>query len=110
MRRDLDTHPGKIYQGLQHLIRLRKSTPLLGGESPIFIETDNPHVSGYIPQPGDRMKLFPNIVNDDLQQIIKNIPRLYSFDVAFKDLVTGKIFSLDQDLTLAPFQCLWLNN
>jgi len=108
-RKELKSLPGKIYQGLQRLIQLRKSNPEIGGEIPNFIESGNPHVFGYIRQQEEQMILILNNFSDHPQKVSKNILRLYGLNAPFKDLVGEKVYTQEQDLTMAPFQFLWVS-
>lgn len=47
LRHQPDTPNGQVYAGLQRLIALRKSTPLLGDAHTHIIETGNPHIFGF---------------------------------------------------------------
>ncbi len=107
-RKDEETIPGKIYQGLQHLIQLRKTTPALGGESPDFIRTGNPHVFGFIRRSADEHVLFLSNFSDNPQAIAGNTLRIYGLGYEFEDLVSGKTFGVEEDLLLNPCQFVWL--
>jgi glycosidase len=107
-RDEEDTIPGRIYQGLRHLIELRKDTPAVGGEFPEFIRTGNPHVFGYIRRHEDEHILFLSNFSDTPQAIAGNTLRIYGLGYEFKDLVSGVTFSVEDDLLLKPCQFLWL--
>jgi amylosucrase len=107
-RDEEDTIPGRIYQGLRHLIELRKNTPAVGGEFPEFIRTGNPHVFGYIRRHKDEHLLFLSNFSDTPQAIAGNTLRIYGLGYEFKDLVSGVSFSVEDDLLLKPCQFVWL--
>ena len=44
----IDSIEGRIYQGLQRLIRLRKQTAAFSGGQLQVMNTGNPHVLGYV--------------------------------------------------------------
>ncbi len=48
LRKDILSVPGRIYQGFRDLIQLRKNTPALSEALPEFIQTENPHIFGYL--------------------------------------------------------------
>ena len=100
--------PGQIYQGLQHLIRLRKKTKAVGGNSPEFVRTGNSHVFGYIQRKGEDQILFLNNFSEGPQTIAGNTIRLYGLGYQFKDAVSGETFNVEGDLVLAPYQYVWL--
>ena len=110
LRNDPVSIPGRIFSGLQNLIRLRKSTPLLSGNDSIFIDSGNPHVFGYLRQGNYQQVLILNNISDFPQQISKAILQRYGIGWQYQDLISGESFSDDADLTLAPFQYRWLRN
>ena len=100
--------PGKIYQGIQKLVRLRKTHPILSGEAPEFIYIGNPHVFGYIRKKDDQQVLFIHNFSDDPQIVsIKKHP-VFDQDGIVKDIISGEMISLGEDLELNPFQFMWL--
>jgi glycosidase len=107
-RTDADSIPGKIYQGLKTLIELRKSTEAISGQSPEFIDTDNPHVFGYLRRKGKDHILFLNNFSDNEQTVSGNILRLFGLGYEFKDLISGQMVAVKDDLLLQPCQYLWL--
>ncbi|MFN2305016.1 MAG: alpha-glucosidase C-terminal domain-containing protein, partial [Anaerolineales bacterium] len=107
-RQDAQTIPGQIFQGLQHLIRLRKNTKAIGGSSPEFVRSGNPHVFGYIRRKEEDHILFLNNFSDHPQPVAGNTLRLYGLGYQFIDLITGQNYSLESDLVLAPYQYVWL--
>jgi amylosucrase len=107
-REDEETVPGKIFQGLKHLIQLRKSTPAIANGQPEFIGTGNPHVFGFIRSGADKEILFLNNFSDQDQTVSKNVMRLRGLTYPLMDLVTGVIYEDEEDLILAPSQYLWL--
>jgi amylosucrase len=107
-RNDPETVPGRIYQGLRHLIELRKATPLLAGDHPEFIQTGNPHVFGYIRRDGSEAMLFLNNFSEAPQRIGAPILQLAGLGERLVDRVSGARVPLDEDLELAPFQYVWL--
>jgi len=108
MREDADSVSGEIYQGLQKVIRLRKSTPAISGERPEFVQIGNPHVFGYIRRRGDEQVLILNNFSEQEQNIPGDMLRLYGLGDQLEDLVSGEILSVETDLLLAPFQFVWL--
>jgi glycosidase len=106
---DKGTVPGQIFLGLQRLIQLRKATQAIGGNPPDFINSGNPHVFGYIRRKGSQQVLVLNNFSDNEQVIPGNILRLSGLGYRFKDLISGKVVDVKQDLTLEPFQFVWLD-
>jgi glycosidase len=107
-RKDAQSIPGQIFQGLHHLIRLRKNTKAIGGSLPEFIRTGNSHVFGYIRRKDDDQILFLNNFSESPQRVAGNTLRLYGLGYQFEDVVAGETFSVEEDLELAPYQYVWL--
>ena len=108
LRKDPESIPGRIYHGLLQIIQLRKNSPVLSGEPPVFIHTENPHIFGYKRQQrASQLWVLNNF--SDFPQVITHISlRFFGLKAHFKDLVTGDSFDNKEDLTLAPFQFVWL--
>ena len=107
-RKNPGTIPGRIFQGLCRLIQIRKSSPAISGEDPLFIQTGNPHVFGYIRKNKDQYLLILNNFSDFPQSIDHNRLNLFGMDFPLKDLVSGMTCVAGVDLELAPFQSMWL--
>jgi len=107
-RNDPSTIPGRIFQGLRHLIQLRKSSPQIGGEGPVFIDTGNPHVFGYLRGQDDDLMLILNNFSETLQTIPHDKLGLCKFGSQVQDLVGSTTLGDNADLSLAPFQYVWL--
>jgi amylosucrase len=104
-----DSVEGRIFQGLQRLIELRKNCLAFGGNQLEVINTDNDHVLGYVRvAENDRLLVFANF--SEQQQIVSaNQLRLYGLSYEFKNLFDGEIFSL-QDLVLEPYEFACLSS
>ncbi|MBN1146788.1 MAG: hypothetical protein JXA78_06005 [Anaerolineales bacterium] len=102
-REDSDSVQGRIFQGLQRLIQLRKSTPALAGGELQAINTGNPHVLGYARAAGGgRVLIFANF-SEGAQIVAANTLRLYGRSYCFDDLLRGEKVDL-QDLRLEAFE------
>jgi amylosucrase len=107
-REDTETVPGKIFQGIKHLVQLRKSTPDICCGIPEFISTGNPHVFGYLRAGNGSDILFLNNFSDQAQSVSKNVMRLRGLAFPLVDLVSQVVYENEADLVLAPCQYLWL--
>ena len=108
LRKDPESIPGRVFLGLQRLIQLRKNTAEIGGEAPVFIETGNPHVFGFVRTKGENQVWVLSNFSDDPQIITSKSLRFIGLQKVFEDLVGQKTYRNNKDLTLAPFQYLWL--
>jgi amylosucrase len=101
-RGEIDTIEGRIFQGLQHLIHLRKETPAFAGGQLQVMDTGNSHVLGYVRTCRQRSVLvFANFTEAE-QLVHANMLRLYGLSYQFTDLINGDSYPL-KDLVLPPF-------
>ncbi|MGJ3239102.1 MAG: amylosucrase [Anaerolineae bacterium] len=104
-RDDPDSIPGHLYQGLRELIDIRKRTPALGAGFSTFFDTHNQHVLGYI-----RSHAVLVLANfSEHEQVVKrDIVRTYATHAnSVFDLRTQETVTLDETITLAPYQFVW---
>jgi amylosucrase len=112
-RHDPATVEGRIYAGLQRLIRVRKATPAFGGVEMQVIETGSEHVFGFVRARAvdgreERVVVLANVSEHDLR-LDANILRLYGLGYRFRELISGREMALDEGvLLLEPYQVLWL--
>ena len=102
-RTDLSTSAGQIYQGLRHLIELRKNTDALSGAHLTIFDCKNPHVLGYLRN--DAVLILANFSEAD-QTVLAHV--LSAMPAQARDLISGEHYALDADLCLKPYQVLWL--
>ena len=102
-RTDLSTSAGQIYQGLRHLIELRKNTDALSGARLTIFDCKNPHVLGYLRN--DAVLVLANFSEAD-QTVLAHV--LSAMPTQARDLISGEHYALDADLCLKPYQVLWL--
>ena len=108
-RKQGDSVEGRIFQGLQRLIELRKNCLAFGGTELEVINTDNDHILGYLRvAENDRLLVFANF-SEQQQVVSANQLRLYGLSYEFKNLFNGEIFSL-QDLVLEPYEFACLSS
>jgi amylosucrase len=109
-RADPESVEGRIYQGLRHLIAIRKAHRVFGGDSgqTEIIATGNPHVFGYVRQRGGaRVLAFANFSEQE-QRIPPNEVRLQGLSYQFIDLIDAGPITLETDLVLGPYRFVWL--
>ena len=106
-RNDPTSIEGQIFQGMQKLIRLRKSQAAFTGGEMQVIRTDSVHILGYLrSQDADRIMVFANF-SENAQIVPANLLRLYGLSYQYTDLLTQQPFAM-QDIVLDPFQFLCL--
>ncbi len=108
-RSDPDSVEGRIYQGLQRLIQLRKSEKVFSGNELQIIQADNPHIFAYVrTNESDRVLVFANFSEAE-QTIPANLLRLYGLSYSFQDLLQGEQHAMDT-LTLKPYEFICLRS
>lgn len=105
-RQDPASQAGQLHAGLRHLIGLRRHLPLLaGGELSVFW-THNPAVLGYRRGSVEDGLLLLGNFSEQPQRVAAHV--LSGLPAQARDLVSACGIALDQDLTLQPYQQLWL--
>ena len=106
-RSDPASIEGRIFQGLQRFIRLRRSEPAFSGSEMQVIQTGNEHVFGYVRIHGsERVLVFANFSEAE-QTLPANLLRLYGLGYAFSDLLAGGPHPTEA-ITLEPYQLICL--
>lgn len=106
-RNDAATLEGRVYQGLQRLIRLRKNCAALAGGQLQSIETGSARVLGYLRvHEGEQALILANF-SEQPQIVSANQLRLYGLSYHFTDRVNGaEIPYGDLHLNAYDFYCL----
>ena len=107
-RENPKTVSGRIFQGLQKIIQLRQSLPILNDGDPEFIPTGNPHVFGYLRHENANHALFLCNFSEREQTIPAQILALSGISPDVIDVISQSTVSLSADLTLEPYQFIWL--
>ena len=98
----------EVYGGLQRLIAVRKETEAFAGGEMSVVDADNPHVFGYVRQ-NDRGRILALAnFSEREQRVAANTVRNHGLSYSFRDLVSGDIIALGEDLTLGSYQFVWL--
>jgi amylosucrase len=98
----------RIFRELRHLIELRCSQPAMYGTYTEVIETDNPHVLGFLRQSqGQRILVIANFT-ERTQHVDGNRLRLFGSGRRFRDLITDAVIPVSRPLELDAYQMCWL--
>lgn len=109
MRHQSDTPNGRVYAGLQKLIRLRQSQPLLGDAHTHIIDTGNPHVFGFTrTHDAETLLILANFSDFDQKIDAQLTQSLLSVGPIVDLLQEGKEVTPQGHLELAPHQVCWL--
>ncbi len=110
-RHDFDTPQGLVFNGLQHLIAVRKQTPAFDVGQMKFFDSHNPHVLSYL---CNRQVMVLANFSEYTQQVqveaLQQYWRLLASQAAVYDLVTELEVQPDDKgrITLEPYQFMWL--
>jgi amylosucrase len=106
-RHDPNTIPGQLYAGMQHLIKLRKSTEEISGGRAVGFFTGNPAILGY-QRPGPKSTVLCLCNFSDVPQWVGR-DRFMGMPNEAKDLVSGYMINVrDAGIQLKAHQYLWL--
>jgi amylosucrase len=106
-RGDPQTIEGRVYQGLQRLIALRKNCPALADGLLQGMDTGSSRVLGYLRVHAGGQALILANFSEQEQVIPANLLRLYGLSYHFTDRVTG-VELPPGDLTLGAYQFVCL--
>ncbi|XOV80459.1 MAG: alpha-amylase family glycosyl hydrolase [Aestuariibacter sp.] len=99
----------EVYLGLQHLIKMRKSLPVLAQAETQIIDSNNQHVFSYVrlDEQHGRLLAVCNF-SEQQQQISSKILDVLLADQAV-DVLTDQPLDIDSEvLSLGPYQVMWL--
>jgi amylosucrase len=99
--------PGRIFQGLQRLIVLRKQHPVFSGNDLQVMNLGNPSVLGYVRSYANERVLILANFSEHPQTIPANLLRLYGLNYTFTDLLRNASLPL-QNLVLEPLGLICL--
>ena len=105
-RREADTLEARIFRPLQHLIQVRKQTPAFCNGHTLFFDSGNPHVLGYIRH--QQVLVLANF-SESAQTVSHDWLRaVWQIPAPLIDLTTGQTQRIDETVSLAPYQFIWL--
>ncbi len=98
----------RLFNSIQEMIAIRKKTPALAGMEMELIRSSSPHVLSFLRySAGNRLIVVANFRETE-QAIDGNRLRMVGLGRAFEDLLTGNSYSASGEITLEPYQSLWL--
>lgn len=107
-RGDATTIGGHIFAQLRHLIAVRKAHPVFGGVATAVFDSGNDHVFGFVRRQGEERLVVLANFTERPQTITANLIRLYGLAYTFRELIGDTPIDLAGDLTLSPYQVVWL--
>jgi len=108
-RRDLDTLPGRVFQGLLRLIQLRTQNQAFYRADTEFVETGNKHVFGFI-RSNEQSTVFILANFSEKEQFLEaRRLRQMGMRKTMIDLYTGRPITATQQLVMEPYQFMVLS-
>ncbi|WP_100656929.1 amylosucrase [Alteromonas flava] len=107
--KDSKSPESRIFKGLQKLVQLRKSLPILGEADTQILVTNNPHVFAFLRLNESSEKLLAlHNFSEHTQRVDKKVLETIGHR-KLQDLLQNVEYDyFDQDLVLAPYQVSWL--
>ena len=107
-RRDPESMPGRIYQGLLRLFQIRQQNPAFDRGETEIVDTGNDHVLGYFRTNGDHSVLVLASFTETPQRIEGRRLRLLGLRKSVVDLVAGRTIIATHELELEPYDFMIL--
>jgi len=108
LRRDAESVPGRIYQGLLRLIQIRQQNLAFDRAETEFVDTGNDHVFGFFRTNGDHSVLVLASFSAQPQTIEGRRLRLLGLRKSVVDLVAGRTIVAAHALELEPYDLMIL--
>jgi amylosucrase/maltose alpha-D-glucosyltransferase/alpha-amylase len=109
LRRDPETVPGRVYQGLLRLIQLRgQNLAFTRGETE-FVETGNKHVFGFFRANEQHVAFVLANFSENAQRLEARRLRQMGMRKTMVDLYAGRVITATQELEMAPYQLMVLS-
>jgi amylosucrase/maltose alpha-D-glucosyltransferase/alpha-amylase len=102
-RRDYDSIPGRVYDGLSRLTQLRRQHLAFSRAETEFVDSGNPHVLGYFRNHESRSVLVLANFSDQPQSVEAWRLRQLGLRKTMVDLVSGKSVTAAKELELEPY-------
>jgi amylosucrase len=105
-RQDASTIAGRMFQGVQRMIAIRKQTAAMGSGISTFFPTQNPHVLGFIRS--GQLLVLANF-SEQPQMIARDVVAAYSpgFRNVY-DLLAAQTIEILPQIELQPYEFRWL--
>ena len=107
-RRDPESIPGRVYQGLTRLIQVREQNLAFTRASTEFVDTGNDHVFGYFRNSDEHSVLVLANFSETEQRIAGRHLRLLGLRKVVVDMVAGQTVMAMQELIMEPYQMMIL--
>ncbi len=106
LRRDPQSLPGRVFQGLLRLIQLRNQNPAFAGSDTDFVETGNPHVLAFTRSHQQSALFILANFSERTQHLEARRLRQMGMRKTMIDLYAGQPITATQELTMEPYQLM----
>ena len=108
-RRDRETVPGRIYQGLLRLLQVRGQNQAFSRGETEFLDSGNKHVFGFLRTNGDSTVFVLANFSEHEQRLEARRLRQMGMRKTMVDLFAGRTIVATQELLLEPYQLMILS-
>jgi amylosucrase len=108
-RRNPETVPGRVYQGLLRLIQLRGQNLAFTRSETEFVETGNKHVFGFLRSNEQHVAFVLANFSEKEQRLEARRLRQMGMRKTMVDLHAGRVITATQELEMAPYQLMVLS-
>lgn len=107
-RRDPESVPGRLYQGLLRLIQLRSQNLAFARVETEFVETGNKHVFGFIRSNENNVAFVLANFSEKQQGLEARRLRQMGMRKSMVDMYAGRVITATQELVMEPYQLMVL--
>jgi amylosucrase/maltose alpha-D-glucosyltransferase/alpha-amylase len=107
-RRDPESVPGRVYQGLLRLIQLRSQNQAFARTDTEFVETGNKHVFGFIRSNENSVAFVLANFSEKQQGLEARRLRQMGMRKSMVDMYAGRVITATQELMMEPYQLMVL--
>jgi amylosucrase/maltose alpha-D-glucosyltransferase/alpha-amylase len=107
-RRNSETVPGRVYQGLLRLIQLRGQNPAFSRAETEFVETGKKHVFGFFRSNDQSFVFILANFSEQPQRLEARRLRQMGMRKTMVDLFAGRAITATQELEMEPYQLMVL--
>jgi amylosucrase len=108
-RRDRETVPGRVYQGLLRLLQVRGQNQAFSRGETEFVDSGNKHVFGFLRTNGDAIVFVLANFSEHPQRLEARRLRQMGMRKTMVDLFAGQTIVATQELLLEPYQLMILS-
>lgn len=108
LRRDVNSVPGRVYQGLLRLIQLRGQNQAFARGETEFVETGNKHVFGFIRSSDQNLVFVLANFSEHQQSLEARRLRQMGMRKTMVDMHAGRVITATQELVMEPYQFMVL--